>query len=647
MIVSQKNVTGMDPQQVCRQRCNDIMGKCLGLNPPFTEEVLSHIPAFQSAIRASRPLTDRSWKILLKKLEAGREAAEIKVAEIKRISEELKFSNFGYSASVPMKSWIELFWTQNSRTVEHGCEASFALQALKFARTRWFLRGEERLLLRTILILWNEKLNVILHKPGRIFICAFCDEQLGMDAIFGHITMSHSRDMGWADITGDTPSNYWQNQEWPAELPILPFGKVFEVAIEGTLRPQQGHLKPQKGHSKPKEPPPRLHLPGPFTFVQAKLLPEQKDFREYHQGQMTEILSRVQVFEEVPDSHRFFLWFHLSITSYFRQYDQIPNLIIFALAADIVQNQKREPLLRSLLKCGVCGTYKSRGRKSFNWLNLSHHFHTHSGSRDQSWPERMVMLPSRADISQGCSKISDQVVRKRWIELAKEADKQLGRMMEDVVQWEEDKAHSRGTSGEKGRKDVKVHGKEVVRSGDVRIEPRSDGEKSVGLGGVGIEMGKPLQPGSQRDQWPNFARIKYALSGGAEPVREPKREFEPEKSGVVEHEKKRLRVGHVSPEREYEDVVTYKNMPVPQFSAIPPQKIVGVPQARETPAKPVEVPPKAQVMMKVQAPEKTTGGLNRTNWPKRPNILPEIYEIRERSRSPSVDIDLEELFADG
>lgn len=683
MTVSKEKGKGAD--LICRQRYIDIKEKCSRVDPPFTDDVLCYIPAYQSAIRASRPLTDRSWKILLKKLEAGREAAEVKLVEIKRMRKEAELASNGIRAIFPMKSWIDHFLALNGGTVEKGCEASFALQALNYVRTRWSTRGEKSVPLSTVQLLWDEKLNKLLKKPGKIFLCAFCDKQHGLDAVFNHITMTHPQNMGWAEVSGDTPFNYWRNQIWPAELPILPFGRIFE----GRKATAVGTSKPKQAPPKPRQVPPILNVPGPREILPMKLAPEQKAVRELHQAHMNEILSKIQAFKLVPDAHRFFLWFRLSIASYLREHNQIPNITIFALAADVIHQQRKEPMLRSLLKCGVCGAQQSTKRRPFIWFTLSNHFDTHLSVKDQPWTEKMLMLPSRGDIFDFCSKISDKGVKKQWAGMVKEADKELGERLDEAMRLEEEGVNFKNVPREKSGKDTIVQGKDVYRPGDLwqPIRPRLEGACSgdFGIGGDRVrELSRGRGAGTLRDQEPECGwgkgsskdargerkeagrpenpqrntrpetrgdrvssrgstdvRMRLNYGQETEPLRDPKRGFEMERDCEVEHDNKRPRVNHVSPISVHTNTVNYKNMPVPEFSSIPPQEIIKFSRTLRNPARHVEIPPKIQVTtLEAQVPGVATSGFDKS----KENL--EVCRVEQRSLSPSIDLDIEELFAD-
>lgn len=283
---------------VSGQRYFEIRKRISRLNPPFTDDILSHIPAYGSAIKIQRPLTDRSWNILLKKLEVGREAA-VKNIEQARQQERLK----------------------------------------ALARPFWEMRA-------------------------------------------GAATLSNLK-----------------------KLPT----------------------------------------------------PSSKDIEE----RMIKVFSKIQPFLTLPDSHRLFLWFRLCITMHARDYNQLPDIRTFAVAADTIHESNGRRAFEGLLVCGICRAHQSKKKKGpWAWSTLHQHFDSHNSFK-KTWPEKMLVLPSAADISESCSRIDDKTVRRLWIELLKEADEELGGMLDDKLRSEEDAARSKAIQDERaadrGEKDRTNH----------------------------------------------------------------------------------------------------------------------------------------------------------------------------------------------
>lgn len=382
---------------VSDQRYLEIRRRLSLLNPPFGDDILSHIPAYESAIKIQRPLTDRSWNILLKKLEAGRGAAMKKIAD--------------------------------SECARH-----------------------------------QELLKSGLYKPGGA------------------------------------------------------------AAVSNLKKP----LAPRSGMGE----------------------------------RMTKVFFETQLFPMLPDSHRLFLWFRLCLAMHWRDYAQVPDIRTFALAADTIHEPNGKPAFGGSLVCGICSSHQSKKKKPWLWANLSQHFGSHCSFRKQ-WPQKLLVLPTAADISESCSRIEDKTLRRRWIGLIKEVDKELGGMLDDKLRLEEGAARPKAIQVEKSR--------EVV-----------NGEKD--------QANYPQSQKRRRE---------------ADLLRNPGRGVE---SGGDDRDK-RLKVGSGG----------YKNVPVPSFSNIPswetsrdpiPQVRARGTWARETTAKyvealqrkHVEIPP---VIPRIQAPGTT------------------------------------------
>lgn len=266
---------------------------------------------------------------------------------------------------------------------------------------------------------------------------------------------------------------------------------------------------------------------------------------------MAKVFSKTQLFHMLPGTHRLFLWFRLCITLHSRDYNQAPDIRAFAVAADTVRESNGRPAFEGLLGCGICSAYQSKKKKKpWPWTALSQHFDAHNSFK-RLWPEKLLVLPTTADIIESCSKIEDKIIRRRWIELFKEADEGLGGMLDDGLRLEEDAARSKAIQDEKVR----------------RI-----------LGGERDQANHPQSQKRRRE---------------ADLLRSPE--------GGGDDKEKRLKVGSGG----------YKNVPVPSFSNIPswethrgptsttPLAGAREPRDRETtvkyvealPSKPVEIPP--------------------------------------------------------
>lgn len=557
-----------------RQRCIDIRERILRLNPPLTDEILYHIPAYHAAIKIKRPLTDRSWNILVKKLEVGRGPAAEKIAEIEKASQGIRFTHIGRKATKAMKPWVDHFLVLDGGTIGRGSEALFALRVLSYVRTRWFDQEGSRIPLSALRKLWDEKLNSLLRRPGIIFMCAFCDKKHGLHTIFDHITIEHSKEMGWSEVITGTISSYWRNQEWPAELPIL-----------------------------------NINIP-PGAIVEEKS----------HQIRMTEALCKTRAFMMLPDSHRFFLWFNLSIPLHSREYHQVTDIALFIIAAEDLRKSSRDRMFQGTLRCGICSAHQSKKKNPWVWTTLSQHFGSHKRFQEQ-WPEKLLMLPSKAEISKGCSIISDETVRQQWIMLVKEVDEELGRVLDDTMRLKEDEARAKSIREESG-KGVKEKEKES-RAGDLQLLKQDRREKS----GESV-YGKGSRAGDlqllKRDREAGLLRI-------------PKRGYEHEEDG----REKRLKAGAPPPVHE-RPVNGYKNMPVPQFSGISPPDITEVSRAHVIATESTNIPPIGPAILAIAQKTQARTGIANSE----PDRLPETRVIKDRDRSPSVNMDIEELFAD-
>lgn len=526
MAVARERGQGAD--LICRQRGIDIRERCSLLEPPLTPEVLSYIPAYKTAIMASRPLTDRAWKMLLKKLEAGREDAEVERAQHEKLIKEIgvandvqrekhlravEFANKVQRARAIMGPWIDQFWAEKGGTITLGREGSFAVQALNFARKNWPTTEENCVPLKTVLSLWGDKLNRLLKSPGKVFVCVFCDQKFGLGGVFHHITATHPQDMGWGNLTGlqscgpgehnpSLPADYWMQQEWPEVLPIRGWDELFGTgrSIEGPSQQNQQVSSISKAGA------------GSNAAVCGKRV---KDSLRIHMG---ETLTKIQPFRAVVSgSDRLFLWFRLSITSYLRTHRRIPDLTSFAHAANTVQLEGKDPIFDGL-RCGVCNICRSKKRKPLVWMSLFQHFGQVHAKVMEPWTENFVMLPSRATISRHCSMILDRNLKGQWIELLKEADGGLAGMLDAVVQ--EDVVFSRREASGGVRRRVEVN----------RLSDPQEGGGSSNTENIGIAGPRELKRGREM-----------------EPVRDQECEREVECGEVVEHEKKKIKFRSPSP----------------------------------------------------------------------------------------------------
>nr|POF12782.1 hypothetical protein CFP56_09933 [Quercus suber] len=67
----------MEIEQARQDRRANIEQRCLQLEPPLSSNVLQHIEAFQAAMQITTPMTDKQWDLLLPRILARREAAEL------------------------------------------------------------------------------------------------------------------------------------------------------------------------------------------------------------------------------------------------------------------------------------------------------------------------------------------------------------------------------------------------------------------------------------------------------------------------------------------------------------------------------------------------------------------------------------------
>lgn len=600
--------------------------------------------------------------------------------EVARIG-QMRLERVISHAALRMKSWIDDFVWLNGGTIGHGYEASFTLHILNYTRTKWLAEGRQPIPLGTIQKLWYDKLNSLLQKPGRIFICVFCNGKHGMDTVFDHIKIEHSREMGW---TAGTSSNFWQGQEWPAGLPIRGFGEPFKGAD-----------------------------------VSAEAL--AASLKQRYQTCMTEILSKTQPFHMLPDSHRLFLWFRLSIAMCLREHDRAPDITIFALAADAIHRSGQNRPHRELLGCGICGAYQSKKKKAWLWATLKQHFVAHNNF-DKVWPEKMLVLPSTADISESCSRIKDKTVRRQWIKLVKEADGELGGMLDDAMRLEEDAACSKGIQSENGRESVNGEGKgradhsqflkrrletELLRNPKHGFERDGDGREKrlkvetlspahAGLvhnykniptppfGTAAKSVGVLAKPAAMPPARAQEARAVGTATKfiGVLPIKPvtmpPARAREARAVGTVAKSIGMLPIKPAekpSARKTWAPGTAAKSTGALRIKPVetPPAR-VGETRAPGTAAKPAGVPTKSVTTPLARAQETRAVGtatksigvlpiepieipsailqnaqetLTRAKIANpKPNRLPEIYKLKVRSRSPSVDMDIEALFAD-
>lgn len=435
--------------RVTRKRDIDIHERSSLLSPPIGALVLRRIPAYSQALKIIRPLTDQSWEILRWKLEAGRKAAEgtLRAEEVdeekKNIAKERtvvklrEFRNIWEPAKSKLEGYIDEFLAKSDECVKKGPEGSFAIAALQYARRKWFELEEnigKQLPLGMVVYLVNAKLISICNGKQNIFLCRFCRKGrlFAIRGLLNHLlsqrhehdeelkTMIKPIDRLVVKVFPHDPefncvvelANAGGGAQWLENLPICAPGcTVHLLPTQPLTSPSLDTL--ESGSNDPQA--------IPQAIIQAADL--NPPFYDRVRAVLDRELARTGDLQ-IPTSIRLFMWFRLSINSYIREYDYMPDIGIFTAVASSLRQSERDEIFGTL-SCGTCRLKHDNGR-SLTWETLGEHFvDVHRKLRDD-WSERLIKKPTAWEIFSNMRYTTEDV----WIQLLQEVD---GKLAGDVL----------------------------------------------------------------------------------------------------------------------------------------------------------------------------------------------------------------------
>lgn len=432
-------------RKITTKRDIDIHERSFLLNPPIGALVLRKIPAYSQALKIIRPLTDQSWEILRWKLEAGRKAAEetIRAEEVEEerknstkertIAKLREFKDIWEPAKTKLEGYIDELLAKDDATVKEGFEGSFAIEALQYARKKWFELKEnigKQLPLGMVVYLVNAKLIDICNGKKKIFSCRFCRKSrlFAVRGLFNHVlsqrhehdeelkTMIKPIDRLVLKVFPHEPelncvvelANVGGGAQWLENLPICAPGCIVNpLPVQTLTGPSLDTLESGSNRSQT----------IPQAIVQAT------DLNPLSPNRVRVIMDRELARTgdlQIPTSIRLFMWFKLSINSYIREYDSMPDITIFTAVASSLRQSRVNGIFGALL-CGTCRLRCDNRRRSLAWKTLGEHFmNVHRKLRD-NWPEKLIKKPTAQEIFYNMKHETEDI----WIQLLQEVDEKL------------------------------------------------------------------------------------------------------------------------------------------------------------------------------------------------------------------------------
>lgn len=430
----------------------DIHERSSLLSPPIEALVLRRIPAYSQALKIIRPLTDQSWEILRWKLEAGRKAAEetLRAEEVdfeeKNIAKERtivklrEFKNIWEPAKPKLEGYIDEFLAKSDECVKKGPEGSFAVAALQYARKKWFELEEnigKQLPLGMVVYLVNAKLISICNGKKNIFSCRFCGKGrlFAIRGLLSHVlsqrheheeelkTMIKPIDRLVVKVFPHDPEfncvvelfKAGGGAQWLENLPICAPGCIIDLLpIQPLTGPSLDTL--ESGSNRPQT--------ISQAVVQAAGLNPLSPDRV--RAVMDRELARTGDLQ-IPTSIRLFMWFRLSINSYIREYNYMPDIAIFTAVASSLRRSERNEIFGTL-SCGTCRLKHDDGRP-LTWKALGEHFVNVHRKLRNNWLEKLIKKPTAWEIFSNMTYTTEDI----WIQLLQEVDEKLARDVSSLV----------------------------------------------------------------------------------------------------------------------------------------------------------------------------------------------------------------------
>lgn len=440
------------------------------------ETHLCEIEAYQKAADIPRPLSERSWRILLKKIKAEsgrvleifrlREEAQEKEKQIclNRKNRLLEIRNTVDAAKPLLVTHINEFISKNGGLPALEFRGSFILAALDYARSKWGEMEESRgkyLPLGLVKVLFEgifakkpePGLQKTSKRPLSQFKCGLCDRKWkkgsrGGGTLFQVLKHfeSHQADECWAEIQKPFKGLKGATED-PYSYRFGPTENVYDVqtllasgSMAAWFELEQSPIQSTGPNYDPENRATVLALSTPSTTLShvtagpsgaapiastnQTLPPKRKQKQGKDESQTTSnlksemqaILLRTSTLTTVPAHHRLFLWYRLSVTLYTEQHTETATIYDFVLAAEQLRLEGQDAIFASL-KCGICGSSKSRSKKNpFNWCSLKTHFESHGKEAIALWAEKLLWRPTVKDIREISVHISD-AERETWVKM--------------------------------------------------------------------------------------------------------------------------------------------------------------------------------------------------------------------------------------
>lgn len=433
-------------RSITTKRDIDVQERSLLLSPPLGVVVLRRIPAYSQALKIIRPLTDRSWENLRSKLEAGRKAAEEALraekaeeerknsAKERTIAKLREFRDIWELAKPKLEGYIDEFLAKNGGIAKEGFEGSFSINALQYARKRWFELEEnigKQLPLGMVVYLVNAKLIGICNGKKKIFSCLFCGKSrlFAVRGLLGHVlSQRHEHDEDLKTMikpidrlvvngrfTRESEFSYvvelanaGGGAQWLENLPICAPGSIVNPLPTQTLT---GLSLDTLGSSSNRPP----------TIPQATI--HAKDLSPLSPNRVRVIMDRELARTgdlQIPTPIRLFMWFRLSISSYIREYDSIPDIMVFMAVAGSLRQSRANGIFGALL-CGTCRERRDDRKRPLTWQTLGEHFVNVHRKLRNDWPVRLIEKPTAQEIYCNMSHETKDI----WIQLMQEVDEKL------------------------------------------------------------------------------------------------------------------------------------------------------------------------------------------------------------------------------
>lgn len=435
--------------RIREKRGNDIMKRCLLLSPPLKKQVLLRMDIYYMTVNVPRPLSNKAWKVLRGKLEAGRKVVEESIRKEeeekerkKRLNEAEKaafqaFYDTWEPAKIKLAEYIDEFFSRNGAMVRKGFESSFAIQALQHTRRKWYESEENKgkqLPFGMIMHLLTTKLINICNGETKLFSCKLCEgnRRYSLTGLLNHVlSLRHKGDERLETIIKPIEglsSDYYHahgfdsvksldrsgsHLQWLENLPMHASGPVFRtlepkppILIYGSILPAHSSLTQ--------------------TYAQAtitdKILPSLDHVKFIMRRELAKTRNA-----PMPASIRLFLWLRSTTNSCVREHRSLPTVMDFVATAGSLGLCGEDEILGTL-KCGACGIWHSTSedgtKRSLTWKTLGEHFVSSHKKLQKKWTEKLVKAPTSQEVQRAMHEMHEEL-RERFICLLAEVDAKL------------------------------------------------------------------------------------------------------------------------------------------------------------------------------------------------------------------------------